>query len=106
LVTVTDTSIPPDTVDPDPSTYKRQFNDGELDQLDVEVSRRFQTLAGKGVPVNPFAILAHHIIGLLEVQVGPEKAKRVREWHLQYVSGLLDEAESALRVAQLLDSKP
>ena len=100
---MTDTSIPPDTVDPDPNTYKRQFSDEELNQLDGEVARRLNALIAQGAPINTFALLAHQMVGLLEVLNGPEKAKRVREWHLMYVSGLLDEDERARRVAQLVD---
>lgn len=123
MALVTDTSIPPDvddvpdhddddtplerprpsgTVDPDPNTYKRTFNDDELDALDAEVARRLNVLVAQGAPINIFALLAHQIVGLLEVMAGPERAKRVREWHLLYVSDLLDEDDRARRMAELL----
>ena len=102
---MTDTSIPPDTFNPDPNTYKRQFSDDELEQMNGEIGRRVSALLEKGVPVNYEMVDSHRIIGLLEVLVGPEKAKRVREWNLMWVGEMLDQVESQVRVAEMLEGK-
>jgi hypothetical protein len=86
---------------PEATEYVRELSDVELVGLAGDLQRRAIQLAQQGIEMPMQQLENHHIIGLLEMFIGPEDALRVREWHLTFVDRYFDMREGELRMRML-----
>ncbi len=90
-------------VETEATEYVRELDDKQLVGLAVDIGQRVSALQSQGLALPMAQIENHHLIGLLECFVGPAESLRVREYHLVWLDGKLDEIEAQMRMQVLAD---